>query len=445
MSKPICDFVRKYAKSGAARFHMPGHKGVSSLGFEPLDITEIDGADELFTASGIIAESEKNASEIFGAKTFYSTGGSTLCIEAMMRLIAVYAAAKGETPTVLAGRNAHKAFLNAAALLDIRIKWLRPEKESSYLCCPISADDVENALSQDEKPTAVYLTSPDYLGNILDIKCISDVCKKHGVMLCVDNAHGAYLRFLPTSLFPTDLGADMCCSSAHKTLPVITGGAYLHISQNAPKIFAVRAKESMSLFGSSSPSYLILQSLDAMNDEAENFRKALLRFLPKTEILKKEIKSLGFDLLGNEPLKITLATKSYGYTGTEVAKTMMSGGIYPEFYDPDTVVFMLSPKNTDKELEKLKTTLANIKKRAAITSTPPALPLCDEIIRPREAIFKENEEIPVEECVGRICAAAAISCPPAIPVAVYGECITEKTVGVMKYYGITHCSVIKQI
>ena len=227
MSKPICDFVRKYAKSNAARFHMPGHKGVPVLGFESFDITEIDGADELFTASGIIAESEQNASETFGAKTFYSTGGSTLCIEAMMRLIAVYAVSKGETTTVLAGRNAHKAFLNAAALLDIRIKWLRPEKESSYLCCPISADDVENALSQDKKPTAVYLTSPDYLGNILDIKSISAVCKKHGVILCVDNAHGAYLRFLQTSLFPTDLGADMCCSSAHKTLPVITGGAYL--------------------------------------------------------------------------------------------------------------------------------------------------------------------------------------------------------------------------
>ena len=363
----------------------------------------------------------------------------------MMRLIAVYAAAKGEAPTVLAGRNAHKAFLNAAALLDIRIKWLCPQKKSSYHCCPISADDVEKALSQDKKTTAVYLTSPDYLGNILDIKSISDVCKKHGVMLCVDNAHGAYLRFLPTSLFPTDLGADMCCSSAHKTLPVITGGAYLHISRSAPKMFAERAKESMSLFGSSSPSYLILQSLDAMNDGAENFREALSRFLPKAETLKKEIKSLGFDLLGNEPLKIALAPKSYGYTGAEVAKMMMSGGIYPEFYDPDTVVFMLSPKNTDRELERLKTELAAIKKRAAITSTPPALPLCDGIIRPREAIFKENEELPVEECVGRVCAAAAISCPPAIPVAVYGELITEKTAAVMKYYGITRCSVIKQI
>ena len=188
---------------------MPGHKGVPVLGFESFDITEIDGADELFTASGIIAESEQNASETFGVKTFYSTGGSTLCIEAMMRLIAVYAVSKGETTTVLAGRNAHKAFLNAAALLDIRIKWLRPEKESSYLCCPISADDVENALSQDKKPTAVYLTSPDYLGNILDIKSISAVCKKHGVILCVDNAHGAYLRFFRPRFFQP-ISARIC-------------------------------------------------------------------------------------------------------------------------------------------------------------------------------------------------------------------------------------------
>lgn len=444
MSKPVCDFVRRYAESGAARFHMPGHKGVSSLGAEPFDITEIDGADELFAADGIIAESEQNASETFGAKTFYSTGGSTLCIEAMMRLIAVYAVSKGETTTILAGRNAHKAFLNAATLLNISVKWLYPEKESPYLCCPITASDVEKALSDGEKPAAVYLTSPDYLGNILDIKSISDVCKKRGVPLCVDCAHGAYLRFLPTSLFPTDLGADMCCSSAHKTLPVITGGAYLHIAQNAAEVFAKQAKASMSLFGSSSPSYLILQSLDAMNDGADAFRKSLSLFLPKTEELKKEINGLGFETFGDEPLKITLLPKSFGYTGVETAKILTANEIYPEFYDPDAVVFMLSPKNTDKDLERLKVTLKKMKRRSAITEKPPLLPRSEAVLSPRETIFEESEMLPTDKCAGRVCAASAISCPPAVPVAVYGERITERLAEVMRYYGVERCSVIKK-
>lgn len=423
---------------------MPGHKGVPLLGFEPLDITEIDGADELFKADGIIAESEKNASEIFGAKTFYSAGGSTLCIEAMLRLIAVFASSKKETPTVLAGRNAHKAFLNAAALSDISVKWLRPENDGSYLCCPITADGIEKALSKEKKPTAVYLTSPDYLGNMLDIKSISEVCKKHGVLLAVDCAHGAYLRFLSPSLFPTDLGADICCSSAHKTLPVITGGAYLHISKNAPTMFEKQAKASMSLFGSSSPSYLILQSLDAMNDEAESFKRDLADFLPKAEALKNELRQSGFELLGDEPLKITVAPKGFGYTGTELAKTLNDSGIYSEFYDPDVTVLMLSPKNTDEDFDRLKKALQGLKRLPKITEKPPVPPVSEEAVRPRDAIFAESESLPVEECVGRISAASAISCPPAIPVAVYGEIITEQTLEVLKYYGIEHCSVIKK-
>ena len=105
---------------------MPGHKGKGCLGVETLDITEIDGADELFAPGGIIAESEANASRIFGAETLYSAGGSTLCIQAMLYLISQYAAERGTPPRILAGRNAHKAFVNAAALLDIDIDWILP-------------------------------------------------------------------------------------------------------------------------------------------------------------------------------------------------------------------------------------------------------------------------------------------------------------------------------
>ena len=132
MSTPICDFVRRYRDSDAARLHMPGHKGKPLLGFEPWDITEIDGADELFTSHGIIAESEAQASALFGAHTVYSTGGSTLCIQTMLHLTALHAASKGERPCILAARNAHKAFVNAAALLDIDIRWLYPETDSGY-------------------------------------------------------------------------------------------------------------------------------------------------------------------------------------------------------------------------------------------------------------------------------------------------------------------------
>ena len=445
MSTPICDFVQWYTQSEPARFHMPGHKGVPVLGFEPYDITEIDGADELFTASGIIAESEAQAGALFGAHTIYSTGGSTLCIQTMLHLAARYAVSKGEAPCILAGRNAHKAFINAAALLDIDICWLYPENNDSYISCPITAAQVKSALQNSgKKPVAVYLTSPDYLGNTLDIQAIAEVCHQAGVLLLVDNAHGAYLKFLPRSRHPIDLGADLCCDSAHKTLPVITGGAYLHISYDAPSILAQQAKVSMSLFGSSSPSYLILQSLDAANDRMTAFRAALVGFLPEKETLVQRLTGYGYAMTGDEPLKITLCPKPFGYTGVHIAEILEENGIYPEFYDPDHVVLMLSPENSAGSLRHLEKTLCSLKRSDPITELPPCVPRPDMEIKPHQALLSESETLPIEDCLGRISAAAAISCPPAIPLAVCGERIDQHVVDCLRYYGVAGCAVIKE-
>ena len=121
------------------------------------------------------------------------------------------------------------------ALLDLEIRWLWPEESRSLCGCPISPAQLEETLhSLPEPPAAVYLTSPDYLGGMAQIPALAQVCHQHGTLLLVDNAHGAYLRFLQPSLHPLDLGADLCCDSAHKTLPVLTGGAYLHLSPTAP-------------------------------------------------------------------------------------------------------------------------------------------------------------------------------------------------------------------
>ena len=201
---PIVDFVRRYAQSGTSRLHMPGHKGQSLLGFEPWDITEIKGADELYGADGIIAQSEANATRLFGTvHTYYSTEGSSQCIRAMLCLALQAAPAAGQRPVLLAARNAHKALLYAAALLDFDIQWLWPApQDAGALCsCPVSAAKLTGALQglaqQGKRPFGVYITSPDYLGGVQDIAALAEVCKDFGVPLLVDNAHGAYLRFLP--------------------------------------------------------------------------------------------------------------------------------------------------------------------------------------------------------------------------------------------------------
>ena len=305
---PIRDFVRRYAADSPARFHMPGHKGRPVLGCEALDITEIDGADALYTADGIIAESENIASALFGSRTFYSAEGSSLCVRAMLYLALARAGAsrteasrlessraEAGRPLVIAGRNAHASFVTAAALLDFDVAWIQPRPDEPVYSCAVTADALRTALAAaDRPPCAVYVTSPDYLGSMADIAAAADVCHAYGAPLLVDNAHGAYLRFLAPSLHPCDLGADMCCDSAHKTLPVLTGGAYLHVRHGADAFFAERAREAMGLFGSTSPSYLILQSLDACNPYLAGHRERLAAFLPHVQSLRERLAARGF-------------------------------------------------------------------------------------------------------------------------------------------------------
>ena len=247
MKTPICDFVSAYAAADPLRLHMPGHKGVPVLGAEPLDITEVPGADVLYDARGVIAESEGIAAGLFGSgRTLYACEGSSLAVRAMLYLALLADGGGGARPLVLAGRNAHRSFLSAAALLDFDVEWLRPQPADSRLTCRVTPDALDARLAAlPRRPAAVYVTSPDYLGHMVDVAGLSAVCRRYGVPLLVDNAHGAYLRFLPADAHPMTLGADMCCDSAHKTLPVLTGGAYLHISASAPPLFPRRCAGSV--------------------------------------------------------------------------------------------------------------------------------------------------------------------------------------------------------
>ena len=439
METPICDFARDYANSEAIRLHMPGHKGKNLLGVEALDITEIDGADSLYEASGIIRKSEENASGLFGCPTFYSTEGSSQCIRAMLYLALLHAKRQGKRPRIAAGRNAHKTFLTGAALLDLDVLWLYPKNGGSYLSCCLTAEAVE-AVLEAEKPIAVYLTSPDYLGNVVDIAEIAHICHRHGALLLVDNAHGAYLRFLEPSRHPMDLGADLCCDSAHKTLPVLTGGAYLHCAE----AFREWAKHALALFGSTSPSYLILQSLDGANPCLASMTDRLKAFVPSVEAAKNILTDKGYVLYGQEPLKITISTKPYGYTGQELAKILLNSHIVCEFADPDFLVLMLTPENTRAELDRLTRALLAIPAKAPILEQPPRFAPGRRVCSPREAMLSRMETVPVAESVGRILAAATAGCPPAVPIVVSGEQIEDHVVDCFRYYGITHCSVMKE-
>ena len=441
---PISDFLKEYQKKEAVRLHMPGHKGVGSMS-EELDITEIDGADSLFEADGIIRSSETVAGDIFGADTYYSTEGSSLSIRAMLYLVYLYAKRCKRRPLIAAGRNAHKSFTSAAALIGFDVDFISP-KEASYLSCRFERADIisyfEKAI---ELPFAVYLTSPDYLGFISDIQAISEECHKRGVLLIVDNAHGAYLKFLSPSRHPIDLFADMCCDSAHKTLSALTGCAYLHISKNAPPFFKERAKEAMMLFASTSPSYLLLNSLDRLNPYlADGYRESLRNFTSKIASLKSDLISHGYSFTGDEPMKLTLLCKEYGYRGYEVARHLSLYGIFSEFSDPDYLVLMPSPENTESELARLRDALFSLPKKDKIYDSVPKIQIPKASLSIRDAVMSDSETLPVSECLGRIASTVTLGCPPAIPIAIPGEMIDENTLKCFEYYGIKSCSVVKE-
>ena len=441
MNTPIYDFVNTYIEKNLSRFHMPGHKGISFLGCEQRDITEILGADVLSEAEGIIGESEQNATYLFSsAHTYYVTQGSTTAICAMLALVET----NRPKPLIWAARNVHKAFIHAATLLDLDVEFLSSESENCVLKCEISPDTLLKKLETSaEKPDAVYVTSPDYLGNLQDISGLATVLKNHNIPLLVDNAHGAYLKFLPESLHPLDLGASVCCDSAHKTLPVLTGGAYLHISKNVPESYLKNARQKLSLFSSTSPSYLILQSLDLCNRYLETFPSTLSACIQKITTLKNSLKQQGFVLSGNEPLKIVIDAAKSGLDGIEMADVLRLHNIEPEFYDKDYVTLMATPQNTDLDFERLNSIFKTLVPKAPRTNTMFAPVESERVCSIRQAVFSESEKIPTECAQDRICASLTVSCPPAVPIVICGERITKEKIKLLKYYEIDEIEVIK--
>lgn len=516
MKTPVADFLNKYCSPDThnIRFHMPGHKGRCpadlefqtdsgkksiSLG-EKYDITEISGADSLYEADGIIAESERNASELFGTTaTFYSTEGSSQCIRAMLWLAVTTRRENrnGKTPVIVAARNVHKSFVYAAALIGFEIEWLLPavsgsSSESYSLCaCDISADALDQKLSSLPcPPAAVYITSPNYLGGMTDIRSLANVCHRHGTILAVDNAHGAYLHFLkPRGLHPIDLGADICCDSAHKTLPVLTGGAYLHIgSREKPDsdsagnaCFSDRinkmiddARNALALFGSTSPSYLTLASLDLCNACLASdgwYFTALPDFVSRLDGLRSNLAAAGYKIYPSDPLRITVCASGGAVFGSgfALADFLRAHGIECEYADADFTVLMLTPLNTEPELCKLEAVLLSAASETSeafedLRSVPDIVSVSasgsvpdvgsgansnaiipDRVLSVREAFFMPHERIPVSEAIGRICGAPAVSCPPAIPIVISGERISAEAIGVFRHYGINEVEVIKEL
>lgn len=440
---PIYDFLQQYRDSGISRLHMPGHKGI----FPPLtqetlyalDITEIQGADSLFECSGILREAEENAARLYhSARTLYSAGGSTLCIQTMLSLV------RSRGSKIILARNSHKAAINAMALLGLEPVWLYPHKlDNTVFPGIISPEQVRQALQEHPDAAAVYLTSPDYFGILCDVRGIKNECERFSVPLLVDNAHGAHLC-TENAMHPIAQGADLCCDSVHKTLPALTGAALLHIGN--PELIP-GAKENMSLFGSTSPSYLIMLSTELALDWLEREGSAAFSLLRhRVKRLEALFQALGFstpDAYRRDASRIVLDTFSGGYSGNEFAALLRKAKIEPEFVSDGAVVLLTSPFNPEEDFVRLGEFAATLSTRKPIHSLSPSLPAPQRVLRVREAVLSPFELVEIERAAGRICADARISCPPGVPVIVPGERIDKKIMNILKMYGINDIKVVK--
>lgn len=440
---PLFAALQKHKNLNRASFHTPGHKNsklFTAQNFFELDLTELPDTDSLYEANGVIKEAEVLATKLYDSNcTIFSAGGCSLCIQTMLKLALPYGG------KIVASRMIHKSAVNTMAILNAEVKWIMPEpdkKNSNFK--QISASEIEKVLQKNKDAACVYITSPDYFGNIADVTAISEICHKHNVPLLVDNAHGSHLKFLSKDMHPLTLGADLVADSAHKTLPVLTGGAFLH---TADKKFASGAKQAMSIFGSTSPSYPIMASLDVCRAWLHKNGKAAYSKLEQEVTAIKKIahqKGLIDNLNENvDPIRLALHTAKLGFCGHDAAVFFRKNGVEPEFSDYQKVVFITTPLNTLEDFSRLKRAIELFPVGEHLQNPTPIFdtPIIKKSLH--EAMFSTSESVNSVDSVGKISATTVCPCPPGIPILVPGELITENSIKNLLHYGIFSLDVIK--
>lgn len=432
--RPVVDALIEFQKQRPVSFHVPGHKHGQLSGLPEnlrsalqYDQTELTGLDDLHYPEGVIEEAQKLLAEAYGAeKSFFLVNGSTVGNLAM-----IYAACE-EGDCVIVQRNSHKSVFHALELVKVRPVYVSPEWDrESMTAAGLSLDAVKEAIASYPKAKVLLLTYPNYYGmSSPELKDIIAYCHACQISVLVDEAHGAHFQigrpFPPSSL---EFGADAVVHSAHKTLPAMTMGSYLHVQGN--RIDANKINKYLRMFQSSSPSYLIMASLDDARTFMQNYSQPDIRsFEEKRQRFVESLKSIPqlevFE--ADDPLKIMLRTKHY--SGYQLQREMEESGIYAELADSQQVLLilpLLKQRNTYPFAEirsRIKEAVQSLKEEARKTAE--AEIGRQSTVSVPEITFEEidladSEWISYTKAMGRISAAMVIPYPPGIPLVVPGE------------------------
>lgn len=447
---PLYNTIKAYADSGSIPFHMPGHKMGMGLPFDfledmiRLDLTELPGLDNLHHPNGAIKEAQDLAAKAFGArKSYFLVNGSTCGIHAMISTIC----RPGDR--LIISRDCHRSVIGGMMLAGASPAYILPEFSQDFgITTGVTPESVEAAMRAEPDAVGVLITRPNYYGVCSDLARISEIVHARGKLLIVDEAHGSHLCFsseLPASSM--DSGADICVQSAHKTLTSLTQGAYLHVGSDA--IDLDRLQYYLAMLQTSSPSYLIMASLDLAREFMQMSGKETLdRLISKIRLLKEQARPGNIEILGNEDIagfeldmtRITICFRNIGLSGYE-ADALLKGtyGIQAEMSDLYNVVCIATPADIEKNLDYLFKSLNGLKpycktKNSVVIkqSASGYLKLPVRVLTLEEAMQAKSLWVRLERAAGKISKSIVAPYPPGIPVLCPGEEITQETVEYLK-------------
>lgn len=431
-------------RSDAYPFHMPGHKRRMELGTDAyhLDITEIDGFDNLHHAQGILKEEQARYADYIGVnRSFFLVNGSTCGI------LAAISAAVPRGGKLLMARNSHKAAYHALFLRQLRAHYLYPCITGFDIQGAISPDQVKKALEDDPEIAAVYVTSPTYDGVVSDVKAIADLVHEHGKTLIVDEAHGAHFGFHPA--FPPSAagcGADVVIQSVHKTLPAFTQSAVMHLCSD--RISADVLEQFLDIYESSSPSYVLMAGISRLvpflqSEGAARFSelaKNLEQFYEKTKKLSclhviREGNLSRSEAFLRDPSKILISTKNCNINGRQLYERLLEEfHLQLEMYSGEYVTALCSLMDQAEGFERLADALIAID-AAICRLSKEDQPFVARMYREREqvcsiadAMEQETEALPWQKAEGRISGEYVYLYPPGIPILVPGERIDARVI-----------------
>lgn len=438
MSTPLYDALKHYAERDPARYHMPGHKGKffpipELMGLAAIDVTELSLTGNLYEDGEPFDSAQRLWAEIFGFNNCqFLTGGSTMGIHTGLALCAQPGS------QVLIDRNCHRAVFNALALLDLEPVYLeRPWLESERLIGAVYPEQVEKLLDQNPNIKTVCITSPTYAGVRSEIGVISRIVHAHGGKLFVDGAHGAHFPFL--GVVPSYQSADALVVSAHKTLPAMGQSALLFTNWMDPG----RVRQMASVYGSSSPSYPMLASLDAARQWLlDGGDREYARTARRVAQLREKFPALQPNgVLKLDPCRFTLKVKN----GPNFTKQLEEQGVYPEMEDGGHVIFICTAQDSDADFARLEQVLEGLRDQMGDAPLIPAPPLPRRVTSPRAALFARSRVQPLTSCEGEIAAGQIAPYPPGVPVIAPGEQITKKELAYLWEIGYNMQSEVRVI